>query len=160
MRLRLSPTKENCEHQAKISTKTDKDGCSPAVFRPRSEKKSPVTECFVCCVCLVSVTKSILTMGSCVRFCCYNYNPFAPSVENVPLMVSALKFCCRREIPLATEKLTFDGSIERMSFITRHDDLRRVVIKQFYRASCSFPQSLQRQRLSSSSRSNGKRVSL
>ena len=31
------PTKENRVHQTKISTKTDKDGFSPAVFRSRLE---------------------------------------------------------------------------------------------------------------------------
>ena len=32
-RVRFSPTKENRVHQTKISTKTDKDGFSPAVLR-------------------------------------------------------------------------------------------------------------------------------
>ena len=31
-------------HQTKISTKTNKDGLSPAVFRSRLEHKIPVTE--------------------------------------------------------------------------------------------------------------------
>ena len=32
-RVRFSPAKENRVHQTKISTKTDKDGFSPAVLR-------------------------------------------------------------------------------------------------------------------------------
>ena len=52
-------------HQTKISTKTDHDGFSLAVFRSRLEKKIPVTECLVCCVCvLFSMEKSMLRMGS------------------------------------------------------------------------------------------------
>ena len=39
--------------------------------------------------------------------------------------VSALEFRCCREIPLVNQKLTFD---ERISCITRHDDLHRDVI--------------------------------
>ena len=37
----------------KIWTKADKDGSSTAVFRSRLEQKSPVTECLVCCVCVL-----------------------------------------------------------------------------------------------------------
>ena len=40
-------------HQTKIWTKADKDGSSTAVFRSRLEQKSPVTECLVCCVCVL-----------------------------------------------------------------------------------------------------------
>ena len=73
LRARFSHLKENCEHQTKISTKRDKDGFSPAVFRSRLEQKTPVTECFVCCVCaLFSMAKSMSRMGSSVRFCCHN----------------------------------------------------------------------------------------
>ena len=58
---RFSPTKENCVLL---------DGFSRAVFRSRLEEKTPVTECLVCCVCvLFSMMKSMLRMGSCVRFC-------------------------------------------------------------------------------------------
>ena len=60
-------------HQTKMSTKTDKDGFSPAVFRSRLEQKIPVTECLACCVCvLFSMAKSIIRMNSCVRFCRHN----------------------------------------------------------------------------------------
>ena len=77
LRARFSPLKENCEHQTKISTKRDKDGFSPAVFRSRLEQKTPVTECFVCCVCaLFSMAKSMSRMGSSVRFCCHNMKIF------------------------------------------------------------------------------------
>ena len=58
LRVRFSPTKENRVHQTKISTKTDKHGLSPAVFRSRLEQKTPVTECLVCRICvLFSMTK-------------------------------------------------------------------------------------------------------
>ena len=61
---RFSPTKENCVLL---------DGFSRAVFRSRLEEKTPVTECLVCCVCvLFSMMKSMLRMGSCVRFCWHN----------------------------------------------------------------------------------------
>ena len=36
----------------KISTKTEKDGFSPAVFRSRLEQKILVIECLVFCVCV------------------------------------------------------------------------------------------------------------
>ena len=39
-------------HQMKISTKTEEDGFSPAVFRSRLEQTIPVTECLVFCVCV------------------------------------------------------------------------------------------------------------
>ena len=42
LRVRFSPTKENRVHQTKISTKTDKDGFSPAVFRSRLNKIFPL----------------------------------------------------------------------------------------------------------------------
>ena len=58
--------------------------------------------------------KSMLRMGSCVRFCCHNIL----FLRTFPL-VSALEFRCRRVILLANQKLTFD---ERISCITRHDD--------------------------------------
>ena len=70
LRVRFSPTKENRAHQMKISTKTEKDGFSPAVFRSRLEQKIPVTECLV--LCFFSMAESVLRMGSCVRFCCHN----------------------------------------------------------------------------------------
>ena len=48
----------------------DEDGFSPAVFRSRLEQKIPATEYLVCCRCvLFSLAKSMLKMGSCVRFC-------------------------------------------------------------------------------------------
>ena len=42
LRARFSPTKENRVQQTKISTKTDGDGCSHAVFRPRLEQNPPL----------------------------------------------------------------------------------------------------------------------
>lgn len=52
--VRFSSTKKNRVYQTKISTRT-------AVFRSRSEQKTPVTKLFVRCVCvLFSVAKSIL----------------------------------------------------------------------------------------------------
>ena len=69
LRARFSPTKENREHQTKISTKTDESGFSSTVFRSRLEQKTPVTEYLVCCVCVLfstakSMAKSMLRMGS------------------------------------------------------------------------------------------------
>ena len=53
--------------------KSDKNGFSPAVFRSRLEQKIPVTEYLVCCICVLSsMAKSMLRMGSCVRFCYHN----------------------------------------------------------------------------------------
>ena len=55
-------------HQTKISTKTDKDSFSLTVF-----SSVPVTEYLVYCVCvLFSLAKSMLGMGSGVRFFCHN----------------------------------------------------------------------------------------
>ena len=86
LRARFSPLKENCKHQTKISTKRDKDGFSPAAFRSRLEQKTPVTECFVCCVCaLFSMAKSMSRMGSSVRFCCHNIYSLAISAAKIPL---------------------------------------------------------------------------
>ena len=57
------PTKENRVHQTKVSTKTVKDGFSRAVFRSRLEQKAPITECLICCLCvLFSMAKSMLRM--------------------------------------------------------------------------------------------------
>ena len=47
-------------HQTNISTKTDRNGFLPAVFRSRLGQKIPVTECLVCRVCvLFSIAKSV-----------------------------------------------------------------------------------------------------
>ena len=43
LRARFSPTKENCVHQTKISTETDKGGFSLTVFQVKTRKKIPVT---------------------------------------------------------------------------------------------------------------------
>ena len=85
----------------------------------------------------------MLRMGSCVRFCCHNIL----FLRTFPL-VSAL---------LANQKLIFD---ERISCITRHDDFSPRSDRTVSLQVGSFPRRLQRQRLSSSSRSNGKRVIL
>ena len=37
-------------------------------------------------------------------------------------LVSALEFRCCREVLVARAKLTFDGSIERLSCVTQHED--------------------------------------
>ena len=75
--------KENRVH----STRTDLDGFSPAVFRSRLEQKIPVTECLVCCVCvLFSMAKSVLRVGHCVRFCfAIAFYSFALCAAKVPL---------------------------------------------------------------------------
>ena len=70
----------------------------------------------------------------------------------------ALEFRCCRMIPLANHKLTFD---ERIGCVTRHDDF----VPRSHRAVSLLVAPLFKDckgsvRLSSSSRSNGKRVSL
>ena len=69
LRVRFSLTEENRVHQNNFSMKTDKGSFSHAVIRSRLEQKNPVTKYQVRCVCvLFSVAKSMLIMGSCVRF--------------------------------------------------------------------------------------------
>ena len=58
-------------NQTKISTKTDRDGFSRAVFRSRLDEKTPVIErlvyqCYACV--LFSMAMSMLRMDSCVSF--------------------------------------------------------------------------------------------
>ena len=102
----------------KISTRTDKDGFSPAVFSSRLEQSAPVTEWLVNCLrVLFSTAKSMVIMGSCVRFCLHNML-FLISLVNAP------EFRCCRVISLANQKLTFD---EIIICTTRHD-----VIGQFH----------------------------
>ena len=148
LRARFSPTKEDRVHQTKISTKTDKGGFSPAVFRSRLEQKTPSTEYLVYCVCvLFSMAKFMLRMSSVFVSVAKTFHSFAISAAKVP-SVSALEFrCCRvirRKNQLHHEAQWFFAEKSSGSFT----------------ASCSFPQRVQKQRLSSSSRSNGKRVSL
>ena len=111
--VRFSPKKENPVHQTKISTKTDKDSFSLTVF-----SSVPVTEYLVYCVCvLFSLAKSMLGMGSGVRFFCHNIL-FLRTMWGEGSSVSAVEFrCC--EISLVNQKLTFK---ERIICITRHDD--------------------------------------
>ena len=72
-------------HQTKISTKTDKSGLSPAVFRSRLEQKIPVTKYLVCCVCvLFSVAKSMLRMGSVFVSVAIKFHSLALSGAKVP----------------------------------------------------------------------------
>ena len=119
LRARFSPTKEDRVHQTKISTKTDKGGFSPAVFRSRLEQKTPSTEYLVYCVCvLFSMPKFMLRMSSVFVSIAKTFHSFAISAAKVP-SVSALEFRCCRVIPLRNQKRTFD---ERISCITRHND--------------------------------------
>ena len=119
LRARFSPTKEDRVHQTKISTKTDKGGFSPAVFRSRLEQKTPFTEYFVFCVCvLFSMAKSMLRMSSVFVSVAKTFHSFAISAAKVP-SVNALEFRCCRIIPQRNQRRTFD---KRISCITRHDD--------------------------------------
>ena len=69
LRVRFSPTKENCAHQTNISTKTDKR----RFLAYGVQDKIPIPKYLVCCVCvLFSLAKSMLRMGICVCFCCHN----------------------------------------------------------------------------------------
>ena len=74
-------------YQAKISTKTNKDGCSPAVFRSRLEQKYAVTEWFIRCICVLFQWQNPSLQWEAVFVSvATTYHSFAPSVENVPLM--------------------------------------------------------------------------
>ena len=75
-------------------------------------------------------------MGSCVLFCCPNKLFFRIRCgKGSPCMVSALGFrCC-----LANQKLTFDGSIERIRWITKHTIIFTEKSSIGFTASCSFP---------------------
>ena len=85
-KLRFSPTKENRAHQMRISTKTDKDCFSPAVFRSTLEQEIPVIECLVWHVCVsFSMAKSVLRTDSCVRLCSITFYSFALCAAKVPL---------------------------------------------------------------------------
>ena len=114
LRARFSLMKENRVHQTKISTKTDKSGFSPAVFRSWLDKKTPTTEYLFCSVFVFfSMAKAMLRMGG--VFVC----SFAISAEKVPLaQFSRVSFS--RVIPLVNQKRTFD---ERIRCITRHHDI-------------------------------------
>ena len=73
-------------YQTKISTKTDKGGFSPAVFRSRLEQKPPVTEYLVCCVCvLFSMAKSMLRKSSVFVSVAITLHSFALSAGKVLL---------------------------------------------------------------------------
>lgn len=108
--------------------------------------KTPMTEC----LCLFSVAKSMLRMGSCVRFCRHNILLLLiKSGEGSPCLAFVW----------ANKKPTFESNIERICYITKRDDLS---------PRSHLPVLLQvapfiwdcRQRLWSSNRANGKRVSL
>ena len=86
LRLRFSPTKENRVHQTKISTKTDKDSFSPAMFKSKLEQENLIIECLVCCFCVLFLTvKSMERMASIVRSCYPKLYFFALSAAKVPL---------------------------------------------------------------------------
>lgn len=70
----------------------DSDGLSPAVLRARFERQVAVNEWCICKEC------------------------------KIDHLSGALEYRCCREIAQASQKLTFDGSIERVSCITNHDD--------------------------------------
>ena len=72
-------------HLTKISTKIDKGGFSPAVFRSRLEQKTPFTEWLVCCVCvLFSMAKSMLRKSSVFVSVAITFHSFAISATKVP----------------------------------------------------------------------------
>ena len=129
LRARFSPTKEDRVHQTKISTKTDKGGFSPAVFRSRLEQKTPSTEYLVYCVCvLFSMPKFMLRMSSVFVSIAKTFHSFAISAAKVP-SVSALEFRCCRVIPLRnqSELSTKESAASRGTMI-----FRREVIGQFH----------------------------
>ena len=86
LRARFSPTKENCVHQTKISTETDKGGFSLTVFQVKTRKKIPVTLYLVFCVCvLFSMAKSMLRVGSVFVSVAITFHSFVLSAAKVPL---------------------------------------------------------------------------
>ena len=118
------------------------------MFRSKLEHKAPITECLVCCVCvLFSMAKYMLKMVVVVFV-----------FVNITFYSFALEFRCCRMIPIANHKLTFD---ERIGCITRRDDFvpgsHRAVSLQVAPFLKDCKGSV---RLSSSSRLNGKQVSL
>lgn len=70
----------------------DQDGLSPAVLRSRLEREVTLNEWCKCEEC---------------------------AIDN---LTDAVEYRCCREIAQARQKLMFDGSIERISCITKHDD--------------------------------------
>ena len=108
--VRFSLTKENRAIWTKISTKTDKDGFSTAMFRLRSEKNSNYW--------------MFSSLGLCFVFCCKIYIKKGElwSFQRRFPLVNALEFRCCKITPSANRKATFDGGIERICCIARHDD--------------------------------------
>ena len=102
-------------HQTKISTETDKEGFSLAVFRSRVEQKNPITECLVFCVCVDEICQDWVAVFVSIAITFYS---FVLSAAKVALgqysRVSLLK-----GISLWKPKANFD---ERISCITRHND--------------------------------------
>ena len=78
-------------HQTRISTKTDKDGFSLAVFRSRLEQKIPVTECysdaFLFCFLMRNLWVAVFVSVT------ITFHSFALCAAKVP-SVSALEFRC------------------------------------------------------------------
>lgn len=70
----------------------DQDGLSPAVLRSRLEREVPFNDWCKCEECTVDH------------------------------LTDAVEYRCCREIAQASQKLMFDGSIERISCITQHED--------------------------------------
>ncbi|XP_044171409.1 uncharacterized protein LOC122955702 isoform X1 [Acropora millepora] len=70
----------------------DQDGFSPAVLRSRLEREVPLNDWCKCEECTVYY------------------------------LTDAVEYRCCREIAQASQKLMFDGSIERISCITQHED--------------------------------------
>ena len=82
-------------HQTRISTKTDKDGFSPAVFRSKLEQKIPVTECysdvFLFCFLMRNLWVAVFVSVA------ITFHSFALCAAKVP-SVSALEFRCFRAV--------------------------------------------------------------
>ncbi|XP_015774327.1 PREDICTED: uncharacterized protein LOC107352513 [Acropora digitifera] len=70
----------------------DQDGLSPAVLRSRLEREVPLNDWCKCEECTVYY------------------------------LTDAVEYRCCREIAQASQKLMFDGSIERITCITQHED--------------------------------------
>ena len=82
-------------HQMKTSTKTENTVLRLRCLGQDYNKKIPLTEYLVCCVCvLFSKAKTMLRIGTCVRFCCYNILIPSHYVRRRFPSVSALEFRC------------------------------------------------------------------
>lgn len=101
---------------------TDIDGLTPATLEARFEKRIPVQEWLVnLSINLFKKARHGIIQCFFLRCKCSHCNE-----ENLQ---DALEFRCCHEITNAIGKLVFDGSIERVSCITQHEDYEALINK-------------------------------